>query len=52
MRSALRVTAGVAVVATVAGVVGSSRFASAARNEQAVFAPEMWGQGLLSTPWD
>ena len=54
MRIASRVVAGVAVVSTAAGIIGAYRFASAAPRptEHSALAPEMWGQGLLSTPID
>lgn len=53
MRFAWRFAAGATVVATVAGIVGTREFASAApRVEHAAVTAEMWGQGLLSTPWD
>ena len=52
MPSALRVTAGVVAIAT-AGVAGAREFASAApRAERPALTAEMWGQGLLSTPFD
>ena len=53
MRSALRVVAGVAVLGTAAGIAATREFAAAApRAEATTIAAEMWGQGLLSTPWD
>ena len=56
MRPAWRaVTAAVALVAA-AGVVGAHRLASAAPSVERVasgtLTPEMWGEGLLSTPLD
>ena len=54
MRSALRVFAGVAALSATAGVAGVYQFAVAAPSIERHIAltPEMWGQGLLSTPFD
>jgi Tol biopolymer transport system component len=53
MRPAWRVATAAAVVLATVAVLGADRFASAAPHvERAAFAPEMWGQGLLSTPLD
>jgi Tol biopolymer transport system component len=56
MRPAWRIGVGVAALSLAAGVRGAYQHALAAprveRVEPAAFAPEMWGQGLLSTPLD
>ena len=56
MRPAWRITAGVAVLSAIAGVLGVHARASAAphveRLTRSELVPEMWGQGLLSTSLD
>jgi hypothetical protein len=56
MRPAWRTAAGVALLVTGAGIVGAHRYASAAprveRVARAPLTPEMWGEGLISTPLD
>ena len=56
MRPAWRIAVGAAALSVAAGVLGAYRFASAAtrveRVERTALTPEMWGQGLVSTPLD
>ena len=53
MRSVLRVVAGVDGACAAAGIAASRGSASAAaETERVAITAEMWGQGLLSTPWD
>ena len=53
MRVAWWMVSAVAVVATASGIVATRTAASAEpRVEHAALTAEMWGQGLLSTPWD
>ena len=56
MPTAWRIAIGVTALSVAAGTFGLHRFASAApaddRVKPGTLTPEMWGEGLLSTPLD
>ena len=56
MRSAWRAATGAALLVAGAGIVGAHRYALAAprveRVARGALAPEIWGEGLISTPLD
>jgi len=54
MRTSLRVVAGILGLSATTGLIGTHGFASASASGEraATLTPEMWGQGLLSTPFD